>query len=205
MNDTIISVFYGTADPDFITNPSKPVIPTYNTQKIYEYGIGFYVTPSKNTAKQYAITKSIDEKISLPTEKLSINDFKNFSSNTYIHEFKVNLNTLKSLQGLEIDNSDTVTFKNELLTTIKMYRKNGLVTGYSPNRHYTFGPLCGSYWDEYWDKNTFPNDVNSFVNKCILHMSEERQLCIHKESIGTDPETKNLKGFEYSKKHTITL
>ncbi|NFF80410.1 hypothetical protein FDA09_11675 [Clostridium botulinum] len=206
-NHEFIDLYYGTINPDIITK--YPIDPCYNSKNIFEFGNGFYLSLDKNISQEYIRIKLIDLETNKDDDEINILSLINGDLTVdtgYLHKFKLDfINMTNNEVGYTFESSENL--REVLKESINNYSINTLKVGYSPNRHYTFGPLCGSTWDKYWTNylNSTPvesitlakDSLDKFLDTCISEMNGTRQLCIHKRTIGNSPQTQYLKYFEY--------
>lgn len=190
-----VSVYYGTNDTDRgVLDPIDPIFCINNGEdpSVYEFGIGFYLSPSLEIALGYTYG-------SLPVNLLSdIDNLKSLSNgeskkfNLHSYDIDFSLNNMNIEKCLFISN-----FKNELKKTITGYRKYKY---YNKDVDLTVGLMCGHFWDkenisyEKFIKNPRlknDNGIKTFIENCINSMTLIKnnsgktdipiQYCIHRD------------------------
>lgn len=177
-------VYYGTKREDLVRKIELE--PLYNTGKIFEFGMGVYFTDDKEIAEQYIRGNayySIAEGNELEGEVQE--------HIGYLHTFTLNLNIFKESH---LTLGDDSMLKDELVNTLKQYRKNGIKNGYIPDRYFTFGELIGKPWDDLAE-NIVDIGIEKFSDAHIVLIVENlikqkntriktlHQYCIHKGKI----------------------
>lgn len=190
-----VSVYYGTNDTDRgVLDPIDPIFCINHGEdpSVYEFGIGFYLSPSLEIALGYTYG-------SLPVNLLSdIDNLKSLSNgeskkfNLHSYDIDFSLNNMNIEKCLFISN-----FKNELKKTITGYRKYKY---YNKDVDLTVGLMCGHFWDkenisyEKFIKNPRlknDNGIKTFIENCINSMTLIKnnsgktdipiQYCIHRD------------------------
>lgn len=184
-NGNYINMYYGTSDEKL--GDTIEIDPEYNTGKFFEFGNGFYLTVSKDMAASYAEIGAANKFLieSTINEEFEKNVVYNFSCKCYVHELIIDYKELMKEKKIIFETIDE--YKNVIKETLQGYSKD---RDYRPNRLFTFGLLCGAYWDKNIDKVKSPYD--KFIEKCGKNMSDVKQLCIHKRM-----QNGGTKGFRY--------
>ena len=184
-NGNYIKMYYGTSDEKL--GDTIEIDPEYNTGKVFEFGNGFYLAVSKDMAASYAEIGAankflMEHTIDKEFEKSVVYDF---SCKCYIHELTIDYEELMKEKKLVFETVEE--YKEVIKETLNGYSKD---KNYRPDRLFTFGLLCGSYWDRHIEKIKSPYE--SFIDKCSKNMSNVKQLCIHKRM-----QNGGTKGFRY--------
>lgn len=189
--DTMYDLYYGTGNLDL--DFKYKIDPDFNGNRIFEFGNGFYLTPSKPLAESYIKRNSLINEIKKDRDELSINELINgLTIGGHLHiyglnysEFAKNTN-VKELEGID-------EYKLVLKETVIGYNKN---INYRPNRDATFGAICGQFWDDYWaEENPRRGTLEDekLIEQCVKEVEkkmksgiQERQICIHRSMVGID-------------------
>lgn len=188
-----ITLFYGTKDLDLEVN--YPIDPIYckkneTPPSVFEFGLGFYLTPHLDIALGYTYGNLIDiaddMEIEFPDLINGYNDF-------HIHSYEIDLSSSEiNLDSCLLPEE----FKQELYNTIKGYKQNKY---YNKDKDITIGLMCGTFWDienssyDKFEKNPKlqgDNNINNFIENCMnsVHMIKNNsgkldipvQYCLHK-------------------------
>lgn len=183
----------------------------FNSNNVFEYGNGIYLTNDECTSKQY-ISRNLLEDIA-KDPNFDFSKIKNAKIKIgKLHKYGVKLSTFKENESyVEIDSLEKL--KKELKDSINGYITEGLNIGYKPNdRYFTYGFLVGQPWDDYWkaffkdaisieEKNDKLSKITSkeierLIARCCINLNYNiKQICIHRNSKlinETIPELKNL-------------
>lgn len=179
-----IHMYYGTGDESL--GRTIEIDPEFKQTKKFEFGGGFYLSVSKDMAASYAelgvANSFLDKPINEEMEDYIVNGF---TAKCYVHELIIDYNELLKEKNLIFETKNE--YKHVITETLKGYHNN---INYRPNRVFTYGLMCGSYWDKEIGKIEWPYD--EFINNCINYMSKVKQLCIHKRM-----ENGKVEGFKY--------
>lgn len=194
-----IFLYYGTSKLNLDTNKDNEIDPMYSIKnkiapRVFEYGIGFYLTPYINIAIGYALTSKI-ENLNTNSDNDISNHIRGLNKSCNIHIYELDLHTSPYDIKYCINGNDYI---RELCTTIWGYHNNLF---YHKRNDLTVGRLCGHSWDDEF-KNTHPyfsniiqdpfcEDTHSFIWRCIHSIKEipdnDRrytlpiQFCLHKD------------------------
>lgn len=174
--------FYGTANLDL--DVGIEIDPNYENLNKFEFGNGFYLSPYKNVAIDYArngilekYLKSTD--LSDESNVEALLDGSIFKAN--IHKYKINLESVEPNNFRMCSNEDQ--YEELIKKTLEGYKNYEV---YSPKEEYTYGMLCGKYWDENAKDHMFEE---CFAKKCRENMMivldddgnevNAKQLCLH--------------------------
>lgn len=188
-----ITLFYGTKDLKL--EVEYPIDPIYCKTKgtppsVFEFGLGFYLTPYLEIALGYTYGKLIS---SADNMEIEFPDLINGYNDFHIHSYEIDLNSSEiNLDSCLLPEE----FKKELYNTIKGYKENKY---YNKDKDITIGLMCGTFWDaenssyDKFEKNPKfekDKDINNFIENCIESIdmiknnSEEPdipvQYCLHK-------------------------
>lgn len=190
--ENTINLYYGTKNLDL--DFKYKIDPDFNGGRIFEFGNGFYLTPNRELAESYIRHSFLIDKVK-PDNRPSLKEMmEGVKVEGNLHIYKLDYEKLKN-DGNVKDFEGLDEYRNVLKETLDGYNKD---INYRPERDATFGEICGKVWDDYWDENnpirgTLTNE--ELIDKCIDEMKKkvekrERQICIHKGSVGK--ENKNI-------------
>jgi len=171
--------YYGTANLNL--DVKIMINPKYEAQKKFEFGNGFYLTPYKNVAKDYARSGILKNYLENMDEENDDN-IKALIDGTifkaHIHKYEVDVRKIKD--GKLRTCMDIDSYKKVIRDTIDGYRSN---EKYWTNYDYTYGILCGRYWDENIElQYGFEEKCAKNMMKTINENNDEVysiQLCLH--------------------------
>ena len=188
------TIFYGTKDTDI--GVTIPINPSYCIDKkaepsVFEFGIGFYLSPYLETSLSYTYGDtskiysdsfetefpseecSFDKEVSkeyLYENEEQFEDFYNgdkFEFNIHSYEIDLFSTSDKNISKCILLND----FERELYTTINEYKQ---FKYYHKNKDVTIGLLVGEYWDKenpsyniFNEKLKSEDSISNFVNNCI--------------------------------------
>lgn len=188
--------YYYVTENQYLGTKDLPIVPQYNKTTIFEYGIGFYLTPDYEVAMSYAYSKSkkaptfiLGDKYS--EENINTDFFNNLIDdipevNIYLHTFESKNDIINNKEyNIKIFES-----KNDYLQEIKKiltsYKNNEKI---NPNRDFSYGYIVGEYWDKYFEYKDSKNiniieDLN-YIKKFFddPNIKIYRQFVIHKNEI----------------------
>lgn len=184
--DSVIYLYYGTKNLEL--DFKYKIDPEFDGNKKFEFGNGFYLTPNKELAESYIRHGLLVDSVK-PEKRPSLKEMINgISGEGHLHIYEFNCTALLN-DGKVKWFEGTDEYRKVLEETLNGYNEN---TNYRPDRDATWGPICGQFWDDYWEKNNFDGKTLSnkdLINKCVEQIErfdrkKEKQICIHRKNIG---------------------
>lgn len=173
--------YYGTSNLDL--DVKVAIDPNYPSLKKFEFGNGFYLSPYKNVATDYARDGILIDYLkskSLNDEKIIKDLISGDIFKANIHTYEIDLDVVSKSIRLcnNIDQYEVI-----LKETIEGYRTN---ENYSPKEQCTYGRLCGKYWDDNVDASLLKSGFEKECKENMMTIVDDNgkevpaeQLCLH--------------------------
>ena len=170
-------MYFGTG-VDEIGRDDNPIDPEFESNNVFEFGPGFYLSEDKSIANKYAM-KAYSAKIRAMRKKINREgkkvDISNRDCKAYLYTFKVKFNELNTHSHIVI-RDDTVR-KEFIYNIVEKYKDN---INFKINFTWTYGPLCGFKWDNNVNPDNISNITKENIDSYLLESMGVNQLCIHK-------------------------
>ena len=188
MDEENVYFYYGTDNLEL--DITIPINPSHPSQKKFEFGNGFYLSEYVNVAIDYARNGQLDrylQNMNCENEE----DIKRLINgdiyNVNIHRYLINKKNIVNDNKITRICTDKFSYKKTIQDTIRGYKKDST---YAPEYYYTYGLLCG----EFWDNNIEDLDkYENFEDECVKNMKKIVddngyeidciQLCLHKNKV----------------------
>ena len=160
MDEENVYFYYGTDNLEL--DITIPINPSHPSQKKFEFGNGFYLSEYVNVAIDYARNGQLDrylQNMNCENEE----DIKRLINgdiyNVNIHRYLINKKNIVNDNKITRICTDKFSYKKTIQDTIRGYKKDST---YAPEYYYTYGLLCGEFWD---------NNIEDLDNMKILKMN----------------------------------